>query len=216
MNKQYLLSYNLSKISDIDKEMTANNENRNMYIKKNHTKITLYKVLNKLINSKLLACLIIVLSLFIFLLTKKAIFSIIITLLIIALYNGSLLLIINKLKPTDEYFSKLEEYKTANNFLLTKRNTYIALYKYALNGDQAIMHNIKLKIHKQQFYEYDKYLDKVWLHQDAYALNTLKEMQNKEHIFTQSIKNKVYFELNYQVGTEKLSVTELKTIINAL
>lgn len=216
MNKQYLLSYNLSKISDIDKEMTTNNENRNMYIKKNHTKITLYKVLNELINSKLFALLIIVLSLFIFLLTKKAIFSIIITLLIIALYNGSLLLIINKLKPTDEYFSKLEEYKKANDFLLTKRNTYIALYNYALNGDQAIMNNIKLKIHKQQFYEYDKYLDKVWLHQDAYALNTLKEMQNKEHIFTQSIKNKVYFELNYQVGTEKLSVTELKTIINAL
>ena len=129
MNKQYLLAYNLSKISDIDKEMTTNNENRKMYLKKNHKKITLYKL---------------------------------------------------------------------------------------LNGDQAIMRNIKLKIHKQQFYEYDKYLDKVWLHQDEYALKTLKEMQNKEYIFTQSIKNKVYFELNYQPGTEKLSVTELKTIINAL
>lgn len=216
MNKQYLLAYNLSKISDIDKEMIANNENRKMYIKKNNKKITLYNLLNKLINSKLLALLIIVLALFIFISSKKVFFSIIITLVIIALYNGILLLLINKLKPTDEYFSKLEEYKTANNFLLTKRNTYIALYKYTLNGDQEIMHNIKLKINKQQFYEYDKYLDKVWLHQDEYALNTLKEMQNKENIFTQSIKNKVYFELNYQPGTEKLSVTELKTIINAL
>lgn len=216
MNKQYLLAYNLSKISDIDKEMITNNESRKMYIKKNNKKITIYKLLNKLINSKFLALLIVVLALFIFISSKKVFFSIIITLVIIALYNGILLLLINKLKPTDEFFSKLEEYKTANNFLLTKRNTYITLYNYTLNGDQAIMRNIKLKIHKQQFYEYDKYLDKVWLHQDEYALNTLKEMQNKEHIFTQSIKNKVYFELNYQLGTEKLSVTELKTIINAL
>ena len=216
MNKQYLLAYNLSKISDIDKEMTTNNENRKMYLKKNHKKITLYKLFNKLLNSKFLALLIMALALFIFISSKKVFFSIVISLAIIAFYNAILLLLINRLKPSDEYFSKLEEYKTANNFLLTKRNTYITLYNYTLNGDQAIMRNIKLKIHKQQFYEYDKYLDKVWLHQDEYALKTLKEMQNKEYIFTQSIKNKVYFELNYQPGTEKLSVTELKTIINAL
>ncbi len=216
MKKKYLLAYNLSQIAAIDQEMINNNEQRKKYLKKNQPKITLYKLLTKIQDSKLLALLIIIVALGIYLLSKKVFFSIITTLGIIALYNGLLLLALKVFKPSETYFSKLEEYKNANNFLLMKRNTYISLYNYTLNGDQAIMHNIKLRIHKQQFYEYDKYLDKIWLHQDIYALNTLKEMKNKEYILTQSIKNKVYFELNYPTGNEQLSKTDLKMIINAL
>lgn len=216
MNKQHLLAYNLSKISAIDKELTNNNEQRKLYLKKNQPKITLYKWLMNVQHSKFLALLIIVVAWCSYFSSKKILFSIIITLGIVALYNGILVLLINKLKPSEEYFSILEEYKNFNNFLLTQRNTYINLYNYTLNGENAILRNIKLKIHKQQFYEYDKYLDKIWLRQDMYALNTLKEMQNKEHILTQSIKNKIYFELNYATGNEQLSKTELKTIMNAL
>ena len=83
-------------------------------------------------------------------------------------------------------------------------------------GENALYNNIKLRINNEKFYEYDKYIPSLNLDKDSYEINTLNQMSYKEELLRKSIKNKVYWELNSSVKTEKLTNEQLKRIDLAL
>ena len=208
--------YNLKKIEYIDKDIIKNREEYNKYVESFEGKFATNKFLKKISNRTVTMISIIILALIIFLITFNPFITVGLTIVLIVIVNIIASIIIDKTEPTEEYLDKLDEFEHNYKELIHQRNAYVNLYYYSINGDDAIINNIKLRINNKEYFEYDAYFDKVWLNQDVYAYKTLQEMNRKEKIFTTSIKNKVDWELNYPEKSTELSTDKLYFIHNAL
>lgn len=216
MKNADLIQYNLSNISLIDKDIKSINEDKNKYLDKINTKFKINKNIEKLRAKVFQSILIIAISLTTYLNMRNIITSILISLAVIFIINMIIKVLLSIFKIDNNYLDRVNEYTDKVNSLLSKRNTYINLYKYSKYGEKAIYDNIRLKVNNKKFYEYDKYMDSLFLEKDSYEYKTLNEMRNKEHLLVNNIKNKVYMELNSPVKTEKLSNEQLKLIDSML
>lgn len=216
MKKEELLEYNLIKISDIDSKIKDNNYKKNHMYEKNIRKLNIYNKLSKLMNKYVQLILVLILSIIIYINVHNGIITTLVSIVITILLNSLLLLLLNILKPKDNYKSKIDKLTYENNELYTKRNTYINLYNYTLNSDKTIMNNIKLRINRKKYYEYDKYIGQYSNNKDSYEFITLNKMKKEENILIESIKNKIFWELNPNFKTEQLSKEQLKLIADSI
>ena len=211
MGTKSLLEYNLSKISEIDKELLDNNEKKNKFLSYHSKRYNIYSFLEKLTDRIFQTILIVLTTIIVYLVFKDPFYSILISLNIIIFVN----LIITLFETKEDFLTDLCVYRKKHNELMKKRSCYINLYNYTLNGDQTILNNIKLRINQGSYCDYDK-VDLSDISNNSYEYKTLKIMSKKEKIMKNSIKNKVYWELNSPIKTEKLSTEELNTINEAL
>lgn len=216
MNKEEILKYNLTKISAIDKEIKENNNNKNSMYEHNMKRLNIYNILLKFTNKYIQILMILLTSIIVYIILQNGIYTSLLSMIIVIIYNSILLISLNTLKPKDSYNKKIDEYNKQNTELYIKRNTYINLYNYTLNKDKAIIDNIKLRINKKKYYEYDKYIDKYSNQKDSYEFITLNQMKNDEDSLIECIKNKIYWELNPSFKTEELTNEQLKLIADAI
>jgi hypothetical protein len=208
--------YNLKKIEYIDKDIIKNREEYNKYIESFEGQFRTNRILKKISNKVIPLVGMLLTAIVVFLISFNPFITAGLTLIIWVIINIIVSIIIKKTEPTEEYLDKLEEFEKAHKDLINQRNAYVNLYYYSINGDEAIINNIRLRINNKEYFEYGAYFDKIWLNQDVYAYKTLQEMNRKEKIFTTSIKNQVDWELKYPEKSTELSTDKLYFIHNAL
>lgn len=216
MGNNELIEYNLSKISTIDKEIEENNKEKNKLIDYYDKRYNKYLFFNKLLSKNFQAIFISILTIVVFILVMDSFYTILITLNILSFVNIIINMLVNVYEIEESYVERLESYNKKNDKLLLKRNSYINLYNYSVYGESALYNNIRLRINNEKFYEYEKYIPNLDLDKDSYEINTLNYMKHQEELLKNSIKNKVYWELNSLVKTEKLTNEQLKLIDLAL
>lgn len=206
-------NYNLQKISEIDNLLILNMEDKEAFIKKCNERYKLSKIV-KILSNKTILVILVIINTFI---NKdnmtKAILS---TLFILIVYNSLVALIIHICKIPKSYCYKIDEFNKIRELLLIKRNLYVNLYNYSKNKEKLILNNIKLRINNKYFLDYSKYKNQNWLKDDLYAYTTLKEMQYKEMVYTDIIRNRIELELMSPNYNEEIPKEELKEILDIL
>lgn len=215
MHKKDLLNYNLSQISDLDKKISNLRKEKEKYVKKNEKKDNMYDLFSKLQERLFLTIIIVALSLFVYNEVENPIITILVTALIIIVFNIIIIFILKRVEPDYNYSKVLMEYDININEFIQKRNTYISLYNYAMYGDKALYNNIKSKICSGKSYEYD-IINNLNYSKDSYEYTTIIEMKTKEKTLINVIKNKVSFLLKFSHNYENLSKEQLNTIQRAL
>lgn len=215
MGSMNLIQYNLSKISEIDKQLLKNNEEKDKFLNYHTKRHKIYNFLEKLTDRTFQTMMIILSTVISYVIFKDPINSAIISINFIVFVNLILMIFITMYETKEDFLTELCTYRKKHNDLMKKRGYYINLYNYALKGDQTILNNIKLRINNGSYCEYDNLKD-FDIKNNSYEYKTLKIMSKKEKMMKESIKNKVYFELNSPVRSENLSTEELNTIQNAL
>lgn len=208
------INYNLKKISEIDKLLILNQEEKEAYINKHNYLFLMEKILKVLSNEKMIFILLIIISTILF--KHNKIKTIIYSSIFILLYNSILIIIGYIFKIPKDYYDKLEEYASNRKLLLIKRNLYINLYNYSINKENSILNNIRFRINNKYFLDYDKYKNQKWLKDDLYAYATLKEMEYKEIVYTNIIRNRIELELISPYYNEDISKEKLKSILHIL
>lgn len=216
MDNKESLEYNLSKISDIDKEIEDNNKKKNKFIEHNEKKYEKCLFFESLLTRRFQAIFILIVTITVYISVINPLYSILISLNVVSFVNLLINMFISIYEIDESYSEKLEEYNKKNEELLVKRNSYINLYNYCMYGEDALYNNLRLRINNENFFEYDKCISNLDMDKDSYEICTLTKMQHEEEILRRSIKNKVYWELNSPVKTESLTTEQLKSIDLAL
>ena len=215
MEYNNLAEYNLSKISDIDKRLMENNKQKNKFMKYHSKRYKIYKFLTKLTGRLFQTILILASTIIVYLLFNNPFYSVIISLNFISFVNLLINMFITIFETKDDFLLELCKYRKEYNELIDKRKCYINLYNYSLYGDVTILNNIKLRINNGSYCDYNNSLC-LGFDSNSYEVNTLNIMKKKEDKLRNSIKNKVYWELNSPLKSENLSMEELRTISLAL
>ncbi len=186
----------LSKISHIDENIDTNRDIASQYSNNCKKQSHWYKILQCLHSFKFITLNLIISSLSIYFLLNKIVLTIIITLLFCLMVNIIVILLLQKSEDAyEENFVNLTYYNEEYLDLINIRNTYSNLYNYSLYGDEVILQNIRLKIQKGAFYDYNLCLNKIWLNQDQKALKLLTEMRDKQEIMIRDLKIDIANEL---------------------
>ena len=216
MSNSELIDYNLSKISELDEIIEENNREKNKYIEYNNKKYNKFIFFDKLLSKRFQTLLVSIITITIFILVIDPFYSILISLNIISLINLIINIFVNIFEVDEDFSEKLEKYKNKNDELLLKRNSYVNLYNYCMYGENALYNNIRMMINKEKYYEYEKIIPSLDFDKESYEISTLNKMNKEEKVLKESIKNKVYWELNSPVKSEKLTNEQLKMIDVAL
>ncbi len=216
MKKEEMLKYNLSIISNIDKEISNNSKEKNNLIKKYKTRIMIHNIISKLDSNLFKSLLTLIVTILCIYNYGNTLVAVLLSLGIILLVDIIINVILKLLSPKKDYYDKLSNYSKERKSLLQRRNTYINLYRYTLDEEKAILNNVKSRINHINYYEYDKYINSEWINNDKYALNKLLEMKDKEYDLVRNIKNKLYYEINAEEKTEGLSQEQLKYIAESI
>lgn len=216
MNNDDLIKYNLSHISDIDRDIKKNIKEKNDFIKHHAKRFKIYKFFTKLTNRMFQTLLILLTSLIVTLIFIDPVYSILISLNIIVFVNLIINIFINIYETKENFIEEVCKYRREYNELIIKRNSYVNMYNYLKYGDESLLNNIKLKINKEDFYQYELGISKFDNEKDSYEYKTLSLMKEKEENIKKNLIDRVNYEMKTNNKTENLTDDELRLIALSL
>lgn len=209
-------NYYKDKLDELDKKINNRIKYKKNLNKKLSNSVKLYNFIYKLSNKFFQTMLVFSVCTITYIsyedITTSALYSILV-LLITNILRAILLIIF---KPDGLKYNELQECIDSIKDLVLKRTIIMSIYDYTINGEDCIINNIKRKINNKNYLEFDKYLDEEWIKQDSKIYNKLIEMKVKEDELTNTIKNRIYMELNYPEYSEELPIEQLKLIQSML
>lgn len=187
----------LKKISLVDMLLHTNRINLHSYLRSYAQRLDFYDLIKEISNIKVIMVSVIIFSLITYFFVHNFLLTILFVLIICLLFNYLIIFLKDKLKPDEDYYDTIDYYNEEYVDLMNLRNTYVYLYSYLVNGEKAILWNIKKRINRTPYYAYQKCEEKIWLRQDVVAWNLFRQIKQQEIYMINDIKLDIEGKLLY-------------------
>ena len=211
-----MTNYFKDKVDELDREIKDRIKYKKSLNKKLYNNVKIYNFVYKLCNRFFQTMLVFSVCTITYISYEDVATSALYSILVLLITNMLRAILLVIYKPDGLKYNELQECIDSLKDLSLKRTIVMSIYDYSINGEESIMNNIRRKINNKNYLEFDKYLDEEWIREDKQLYNKLIEMKVKEDELTNTIKNRIYWELNYPEYSEELSVEQIKLIQAAL
>ena len=209
-------NYYKDKLDEVEKKLKKQLRYKKSLNKRLYNNVKHYNFIYKLSNRFFQSMLVFSVCTITYLSYKNILTSALFSILVLLITNIIRVIFLYIYKPDGLKLHELQELVDSINDLARKREVLFSIYDYSINGKLSIMNNIKRKINDKKYLNYDSYLDEEWIKNDSVLYHKLIEMKVCEDELTETIKNKIYLELNYPEYSEELTLEQLNLIQNAL